>query len=128
MNDQQFISEMRSYRIDHLPDGYPCIQTWQIDRLIEIIGRQALALSGKTQFDVVVETARRCADIAHNWRDKKTGISCCHRLGIEAEILEEFEPQAYPVVTCPKCSREYEAVGCRECPACMHEWDETESR
>ena len=39
MTDAEFIEEMRTYRLDHLPDGYPCVQTWQIDRLIEIIDR-----------------------------------------------------------------------------------------
>lgn len=37
MTDKEFISEMRSYRIDHLPDGWPAVQTQQIDRLISII-------------------------------------------------------------------------------------------
>lgn len=36
------------------------------------------------------QSAARCAEIAHNWRDEKTGISCCHRLDIEAEIREAF--------------------------------------
>lgn len=40
MSDAEFVDEMRTYRLDHLPDGYPCVQTWQIDRLIEIIDRR----------------------------------------------------------------------------------------
>ena len=39
MTDAEFIEDMRAYRQDHQPDGYPCVQTWQIDRLIEIIDR-----------------------------------------------------------------------------------------
>lgn len=35
-------------------------------------------------------TAEQCALIAHNWRDGKTGISCCHRLDIESEIKGKF--------------------------------------
>lgn len=34
--------------------------------------------------------AIRCSDIAHNWRDEKTGISCSHRLDIEDKIKREF--------------------------------------
>jgi hypothetical protein len=41
MDDKEFVDDMRTYRLDHLPDGYPCVQTQQIDRLIEIIDRQA---------------------------------------------------------------------------------------
>lgn len=41
MDDKEFVDHMRTYRNDHLPDGYPCVQTWQIDRLIAIIDRQA---------------------------------------------------------------------------------------
>jgi hypothetical protein len=40
--------------------------------------------------DAVERTARRCAEISHNWRDEKTGISCCHRFDIEAKIRSEF--------------------------------------
>ena len=36
-------------------------------------------------------TAEKCAEIAHNWQDSKTGLSCCHRLDIEAEIREKFK-------------------------------------
>jgi hypothetical protein len=35
-------------------------------------------------------TAEQCAEIAHNWRDARTGISCCHRLDIESEIKKKF--------------------------------------
>lgn len=35
-------------------------------------------------------TALKCAEIAHNWRDVKTGISCCHKLDIEADIRAQF--------------------------------------
>lgn len=37
MTDKEFVDDMRMYRIDHLPDGYPAVQTHQIDRLINII-------------------------------------------------------------------------------------------
>jgi len=40
MTDEEFVEDMRTFRIDHLPDGYPAVQTWQIDRLIEIIDKQ----------------------------------------------------------------------------------------
>jgi hypothetical protein len=40
MTDEAFVEDMRTYRIDHLPDGYPAVQTRQIDRLIEIIDKQ----------------------------------------------------------------------------------------
>lgn len=39
MTDTEFVDDMRTYRLDHLPNGYPCVQTWQIDRLIAIIDR-----------------------------------------------------------------------------------------
>lgn len=39
MTDEEFVEDMRSYSIDHEPDGYPCIQMHQIDRLIGIIDR-----------------------------------------------------------------------------------------
>jgi hypothetical protein len=68
----EFIEDMRSYRVDHLPDGWPAVQTWKIDRLIEIIDRLQLALSGKTQFDVATVTATRCAEIAHNTEPPKS--------------------------------------------------------
>ena len=28
------------------------------------------------------------------------------------------------MVTCPNCGRDYETSGCRECPFCMHVWDD----
>lgn len=36
-------------------------------------------------------------------------------------------PKKYPRVTCPACERKYDAVGCYECPACTHEWDENDA-
>ena len=40
MTDEEFVEDMRRYRIDHSPGGYPAVQTRQIDRLIEIIDKQ----------------------------------------------------------------------------------------
>ena len=40
MTDEEFVEDMRTIRLDHLPDGYPAVQTRQIDRLIEIIDKQ----------------------------------------------------------------------------------------
>jgi len=37
MTDKEFIDDMRTYRLDHMPDGWPAVQTQQIDRLIAII-------------------------------------------------------------------------------------------
>jgi hypothetical protein len=28
------------------------------------------------------------------------------------------------LVVCPACAKVYTAVGCHECPTCMHEWNE----
>jgi hypothetical protein len=55
MTEAEFIEDMRTYRLDHLLDGYPCVQTWQIDRLLDIIDRQALTISGKTMHDAYNE-------------------------------------------------------------------------
>jgi hypothetical protein len=40
MTDEEFVEDMRTYRIEHSPDGHPAVQTRQIDRLIEIIDKQ----------------------------------------------------------------------------------------
>ena len=113
MTDKEFVDDMRTYRIDHLPDGWPAVQMHQIDRLIEIIDgltherdeakktggytchvcgalRRECDIMKRSSDDATERTATRCAEIAHNWRDEKTGISCCHRLDIEAEIRREF--------------------------------------
>jgi len=37
MTDTEFVEDMRTLREEHEADGYPCVQTWQIDRLIAII-------------------------------------------------------------------------------------------
>ncbi len=47
MTDEEFVEDMRTYRLDHLPDGWPAVQTWKIDRLIEIIDKQRVQLSPK---------------------------------------------------------------------------------
>lgn len=44
ITDAEFVEDMRTYRIDHLPNGYPCVQTWQIDRLIKIIDQKSALL------------------------------------------------------------------------------------
>jgi hypothetical protein len=39
MTDEEFVEDMRTYRLDHLPDGWPAVRQWQIDRLLDIIDR-----------------------------------------------------------------------------------------
>lgn len=37
MTDAELLADMRTLNQEHLPDGYPCVQTWQIARLIAMI-------------------------------------------------------------------------------------------
>lgn len=69
MTDKEFVDDMRTYSIDHLPDGWPAVQTQQIDRLIAIID----------QLTVERDEA------------KKTGGYTCHVCGAlraECEIMK----------------------------------------
>ncbi len=37
LTDAEFIEAMQIYKLDHKPDGWPAVQQWKIDRLIDII-------------------------------------------------------------------------------------------
>jgi len=37
LTDTEFIEDMKTYKIDHAPDGWPAVQQWKIDRLLDII-------------------------------------------------------------------------------------------
>ena len=64
MTDKELLENMKILHLDHAPDGWPSVRMSDISQLLDIIDRQALALSGKTQFDAVAETAERCRKIA----------------------------------------------------------------
>lgn len=50
--------------MDHAPDGWPSVRMSEITHLLDIIDRQAFALSGKKQIDIERVTAERCREIA----------------------------------------------------------------
>ena len=37
ITNEELLADMRTLNQEHVPNGYPCVQTWQIDRLIEMI-------------------------------------------------------------------------------------------
>lgn len=65
VTDTEFIDDMRTYRLDHLPDGWPAVRTAQIDRLIEIIDRQMAEYREIVQLAVDAEiiTRSRCKEL-----------------------------------------------------------------
>lgn len=43
-SDAEFIRSMQAYKLDHAPDGWPAVQQWQIDRLLEMFSCLATKL------------------------------------------------------------------------------------
>lgn len=66
--------------------------------VLELLNYQSIALQEGASKAVEVirrETAKQCAEIAHNWRHKETGISCSCRLDIEKDIKKQFGLDLY---------------------------------
>ena len=49
LTDAEFIEAMQIYKLDHKPDGWPAVQQWKIDRLIDIIFKMTNNDSPKNQ-------------------------------------------------------------------------------
>lgn len=72
--DEQFLAEMKLFRNDHKPDGYPCIKQQELDHLIaiaEAAREQVMRLnegnSEKIKHAETIarrEVAERCREIA----------------------------------------------------------------
>ncbi len=78
LSDSEFIQDMQTYKIDHTPDGWPAVQQWKIDRLIDIIFKMANNDDG-----------RLTVHILRHWDKEKIDVFAKHLLGEKCQICRD---------------------------------------
>jgi len=74
LSDAEFIENMKSFRLDHEPDGWPAIRQRDLDRLIGLIFKVADNEEGMLTVHIL-----------RHWGTEKTRTFCKHLLGDECQ-------------------------------------------
>lgn len=78
LSDSEFIQDMQTYKIDHEPNGWPAVQQWKVDRLIDIIFKMTDNDDG-----------RLTVHILRNWDREKTVRFAKHLLGDKCQVCRD---------------------------------------
>lgn len=68
MTDKEFMEFMQSLNEEHEPDGYPCVKTKDINRLLDIIA------SLQKENDVLKDRIQVCQKVMGIYQDRAKGV------------------------------------------------------